>query len=120
MTLISALATARKTPTWNMEPVRMAADQRNIQSRLHLWLDMMSRGTPRGRASPVTRTLTPFRRSVMNRQDVHQHAKIQLVAREYRESETGRRNTVAGTRSVSVEVVAVNSTYPRELKMLNH
>ena len=56
----------------------------------------------------------------MNRQDVHQHAKIQLVAREYRESETGRRNTVAGTRSVSVEVVAVKSTYPRELKMLNH
>ena len=82
MTRISLLATARNTPTWKMEPVRIAADHRNIQSRLHLWLLMISKGTPRGSASPVTRTPTPFRRSVMNRHDVHHSAKIHEVARE--------------------------------------
>jgi hypothetical protein len=39
---------------------------------------MMSSGTPRGKASPVTRTVTPFSRSVMNRHDVHQQLKIAL------------------------------------------
>ena len=93
-----------------MLPVRIADDHRNIQSRLHLWLDMISRGALRGSASPVTRTLTPLSRSVMKRQEVHQHAKIQEVHRAYRLADTGRRRMIAGTSMVTVLVVAVNST----------
>jgi hypothetical protein len=58
-------------------------------------------------------------RSVMNRQLVHHMAKTALVACEYRVRETRRRAT-AGTRSRYVLVTAVNRTYPRLQKMLNH
>ena len=120
MTRISDLATALNTPTWNRLPVRIAADHRNIQSRLHLWLDMISKGTCRGSGSPVTRTPTLLSRSVMKRHEVHQHAKMLEVTRAYRLGDSGRRRMMVGTSMVTVLVAAVNSTYPRLLTTLNH
>jgi cation transport regulator ChaB len=80
---------------------------------------MKSRGTLAGSVSPETRTLTPLRRSVIKRHEVHQHEKIPLVTREYSDRET-RRRSVAGTSKVSVLVAAVKMTYPMDQKMLNH
>ena len=76
--------------------------------------------TFRGSSSLVTRTETPFRRSVMNRHDVHHAAKIADVARAYSREDSGRNSTTAGTNSVSVDVTDVNRTYPSEEKIRNH
>jgi|TARA_B110001469_G_C9573381_1_gene284320 hypothetical protein len=71
---------------------------------------MISNGVFRGRASPVMRTPTPFKRSVMNKHEVHQHAKTNDVTRAYAPCDTGRTRQTAGISSISVAVVAVNST----------
>ena len=96
---------------------RTAHDHRNIQSRLYLWLDMISRGTFRS-SSPVTRTETPFRRSVMNRHDVHHAAKI-ATSRARTAERTAANSTTAGTNSVSVDVTDKQDV-PSEEKIRNH